>query len=380
MAMAGDQNLEESYFEGFKRSPATKPPFTLGDVKKAIPPHCFQRPMIKSFSYLFRDIISVAILYHLATTYIPNLPHPLPYFAWPLYWCLQGFMFMAIWVLGHECGHHAFSDYSWLDDTVGFVIHSFVFTPFFSWKLSHRRHHLNTGSLERDEVYVPKRKSKRGSVALLFNNTMGLILTLAIKLSLGWYIYLSINAAGRPYDRFASHYDPQSPIFSDNERVLIVLSDIGLLSMIYMLYTWATIQGFGWVFCVYGGPLMVMNAFLVTVTYLQHTHLSLPRFDDSGWNWINGALSTVDRDFGFLNKVFHNVTDTHVVHHLFSYLPHYHAMEATKAMVPILGEYYQFDKTPFMLALWRESKKCVYVEPDEDGEKNKGIYWYNYKY
>ncbi|KAJ7015712.1 hypothetical protein NC653_004878 [Populus alba x Populus x berolinensis] len=47
----------------------------------------------------------------------------------------------GVWVIAHECGHHAFSDYH------------------------HRRHHSNTGSLERDEVFVPKTKSR---VAMVF--------------------------------------------------------------------------------------------------------------------------------------------------------------------------------------------------------------------
>jgi len=59
-------------------------------------------------------------------------------------------------------------------------------------------------------------------------------------------------------------------------------------------------------------------------------------------------------------------------------MPHYHAMEATKAIKPILGEYYQFDGTPVYKATWREAKECVYVEPDEAGQ-SKGVFWYNNK-
>ena len=54
-------------------------------------------------------------------------------------------------------------------------------------------------------------------------------------------------------------------------------------------------------------------------------------------SYWQGALCTLDRDYGVLNKVFHNITDTHVAHHLFSTMPHYHAMEATKAIKPLLG-------------------------------------------
>ncbi|XP_071697285.1 delta(12)-fatty-acid desaturase FAD2-like [Rutidosis leptorrhynchoides] len=373
-ATAGYSNPTDQVM--IKRAPTSKPPFTLADIKKAIPPHCFERSTIKSFSYLIADLTAASIFYYVATTYIPQLPQPLYYIAWPVYWFVQGCVFMGLWLIAHECGHHAFSDNMLLEDTIGLILHSFLLTPYFSWKISHRRHHANTGSLEHDEVYVPKTRSQLGEWWFYFDNPIGRILSLVVKLTLGWYIYLSINAAGRPYDKFASHYDPRSPIFSDNERILILISDIGLLIFSYLMYNMGLIQGFGWVFCVYGGAMMVMNAFLVTITYLHHTHSSLPHYDDSEWNWMKGAFSTIDRDYGVLNKVFHNITDTHVLHHLFSYIPHYHAMEATKAIRPIIGEYYQSDSTPFFVALWRESMNCLFIEADESNEKNKGIYWY----
>jgi omega-6 fatty acid desaturase (delta-12 desaturase) len=119
-----------------------------------------------------------------------------------------------------------------------------------------------------------------------------------------------------------------------------------------------------------------VNAWLVLITYLQHTHPALPHYDSSEWDWLRGALATMDRDYGILNKIFHNITDTHVAHHLFSTMPHYHAMEATKAIKPILGDYYQFDPTPVTKATWREAKECIYVEP----EARKGVFWYNNKF
>jgi omega-6 fatty acid desaturase (delta-12 desaturase) len=50
-------------------------------------------------------------------------------------------------------------------------------------------------------------------------------------------------------------------------------------------------------------------------------------------------------------------------------------MEATIAIKQILGEYYQFDSTPFYKALWREAGECLYVEPDE-----KGVFWFRNKF
>ncbi|GAB2266904.1 Delta(12)-fatty-acid desaturase [Dionaea muscipula] len=382
MGAGGLKNVplaEKAEADALKRVPYAKPAFTLGQIKKAIPPHCFQRSVLRSFSYVVYDLTISFILYFLATNYFQLLPHPLSYLAWPIYWAILGCVLTGVWVIAHECGHHAFSDYQWLDDTVGLVLHSCLLVPYFSWKYSHRRHHSNTASLDKDEVFVPKQKSSLQSFSKYLNNPLGRVLTLTITLILGWPLYLLFNVSGRSYERFACHYDPYGPIYNDRERLQIYISDIGVLAVAYGLFRLAAAKGLAWVFCVYGVPLMVVNGFLVLITYLQHTHPSLPHYDSSEWDWLRGALATVDRDYGILNKVFHNITDTHVAHHLFSTMPHYHAMEATKAIKPILGEYYQFDGTPFYKAMWREAKECIYVEPDEEDHTTKGVFWYRNK-
>lgn len=362
----------------FPRVPTEKPPFTLGQIKKAIPPHCFERSVLRSFSFIFYDLIIISTLLYLALYQIPNLPSPFNYLAWPLYWICQGCVCTGIWVIAHECGHHAFSDYQLLDDIVGLVLHSALLVPYFSWKYSHRRHHSNTGSLERDEVFVPRPKSSLPWFSKYLNNPPGRFMFLFVSLSMGWPLYLAFNLSGRPYPRFACHFDPYGPIYSDRERAQIFISDAGVLAVFYALYKLTVAFSLGWVIRIYGAPLLIVNGWLVLITYLQHTHPALPHYDSSEWDWLRGALATVDRDYGILNKVFHNITDTHVAHHLFSTMPHYNAMEATKVIKPILGEYYQFDGTPVYKAMYRESKECVYVE--SEGEKRQGVYWYNNKF
>ncbi|KAL7113324.1 hypothetical protein ACP275_04G054700 [Erythranthe tilingii] len=362
-----------------QRVPHTKPPFTLGEIKKAIPPHCFNRSLLRSFSYVVYDLAIAAALYYIATSYIPLLPSTYHLLAWAAYWTLQGCVCTGVWVVAHECGHHAFSDHQWVDDAVGLVLHSALLVPYFSWKYSHRRHHSNTGSLERDEVFVPKQKSQIPWYSKYLNNPPGRFMTLFVTLTLGWPLYLAFNVSGRPYDRFACHFDPYGPIYNNRERLQIFISDVGVLAVLCLLYKVAVAKGLAWIVCVYGVPLLIVNGFLVLITFLQHTHPSLPHYDSSEWDWLRGALATVDRDYGVLNKVFHNITDTHVAHHLFSTMPHYHAMEATKAIKPILGKYYQFDGTPFYKAMWREAKECLYVDPDESSQE-KGVYWYKNKF
>ena len=46
---------------------------------------------------------------------------------------------------------------------------------------------------------------------------------LFVTLVFGWPAYLVVNVTGRPYSRWANHFDPYSPIFSKRERVEVPL-------------------------------------------------------------------------------------------------------------------------------------------------------------
>ena len=81
----------------------------------------------------------------------------------------------------------------------------------------------------------------------------------------------------------------------------------------------------------------------------------------------------MDRSYGFLDVLFHHIADTHVAHHLFSTMPHYHAEEASAAIKPILGKYYKSDNRNVFQALWNDWNVCRYVKPDEAG---KNVFWY----
>lgn len=172
----------------------------------------------------------------------------------------------GLWVIAHECGHGGFSDSTVVNDVVGWVVHSGLLVPYFSWKISHRRHHSATNNLSRDEVFVPTEApgtraaahmdvkeeestllhTKR-AIIRMYDNTSNTTQHLAralsliqsilhsgcssnranivIMLTLGWPLYLLMNATGRPYPRgtFPNHFLPQSPIFSDKERPFIML-------------------------------------------------------------------------------------------------------------------------------------------------------------
>lgn len=141
---------------------------------------------------------------------------------------------------------------------------------------------------------------------------------MVLTFTAGWPLYLAFNAAGRPYPTWANHFNPYSPIFLNKERLDVLLSDLGLVAVMTGLFYLGSTFGWMWLMKTYVVPYLIVNFWLVLITFLQHTHPALPHYLDEEWDWLRGALSTVDRDFGFLNVIFHHITDTHVAHHLFS--------------------------------------------------------------
>ena len=110
----------------------------------------------------------MVVLGFIANNYIHLIPNQFIRFAaWTGYvWC-QGLFGTGIWVLAHECGHQAFSDYGSVNDFVGWVLHSYLLVPYFSWKFSHGKHHKATGHLTRDMVFVPKTKEEFYKIVVL---------------------------------------------------------------------------------------------------------------------------------------------------------------------------------------------------------------------
>eukprot|EP00456_Euglypha_rotunda_P025289 TRINITY_DN2048_c0_g1_i15.p1 TRINITY_DN2048_c0_g1~~TRINITY_DN2048_c0_g1_i15.p1 ORF type:complete len:324 (+),score=-2.34 TRINITY_DN2048_c0_g1_i15:97-1068(+) len=304
---------------------------------------------------------------------------------WCGYWIVNGSVMTGLWVIGHECGHGGFSAYESVNNVVGIIIHSLLLVPFFSWKISHRRHHSNTGNVDRDEVFVPVVKDashpdleEDDTPLQAAKSGLMRVVNIAIMLLLGWPIYLFLNTTGHksyPKDSWVNHFHPSSPIFTtDKERTQVLISDAALVIVLaffgYLSYQFT----FVWFIKIYFAPYLVVNLFLVLITFLQHTDYTLPHYTTHDWDWLKGALATVDRDFGILNLVFHRITDTHVVHHLFSTMPFYHAKEATEAVKPLLGEYYRFDSTHWMKALWNNFP-CDMVRPDSP---KTSVLWFHH--
>ena len=359
------------------------PDYTIKDILSAIPTHCYERRLLQSLSYVFRDIFCMVVLGFIANNYIHLIPNQFIRFAaWTGYvWC-QGLFGTGIWVLAHECGHQAFSDYGSVNDFVGWVLHSYLLVPYFSWKFSHGKHHKATGHLTRDMVFVPKTKEEflqnRGVKDLddlLGDSPMYSLLTLIFQQTFGWISYLVANVSGQKYPGVSflklNHFNPNSLIFDKKDYWYILLSDLGILLQFFNLYVWY--QSFGGfnLLVNYVLPYFLVNHWLVFITYLQHSDPQMPHYEASQWTFARGAAATIDREFGFVGKhIFHDIIETHVLHHYVSRIPFYNAREASEAIKKVMGIHYQHSDENMWVSLWKSARWCQFV----DG--NNGVLMY----
>lgn len=353
---------------------------TKREVYQAIPDECFKRDTAKSLMYA---AISAAITFSCFATgfFIPLKLAMAP--LWLLYSAVTGTVATGMWVVAHECGHGAFSDNKTIQDAVGYLFHTLLMVPYFSWQRSHAVHHSKTNHLTEGETHVPytmesgkKTLAKRENMRKLLGKTAGSWLygatRLVSHLVFGWPAYLLAGVTGGPVRGVTNHFIPVKPFSTGNKNTELFpgvwkkkvwLSDVGILGMVGVLAAWAAKMGFWHMAALYLGPLAFTNCWLVLYTWLQHTDVDVPHYEGDNWNFIKGAFHSIDRPYGpVFDFLHHKIGSTHVVHHIDCTIPHYHAAKATEAVKKAFPDHYLYDPTPIVEATWRVANNCVAVE------------------
>ncbi|KDQ25831.1 delta 12-fatty acid desaturas-like protein [Pleurotus ostreatus PC15] len=387
------------------------PDLSIKDLLSAIPEHCFKRSAFRSSLYIVWDLIVITAIYkatNFADAFITpeqlSLPHPSLYpfarFAlWSLYGFGVGLFGTGLWVIAHECGHQAFSESKFINNVVGWVLHSAWGVPYHSWRITHAKHHASTAHMTQDQVFVPRTRSQRGLPPLnaagedllgsrvsmevqkelwdaLGDSPIGALFGAASYLLAGWPMYLIRNASGQlRYPKFTNHYNPSAVMFSPHHWSQVLVSDIGILFWLgaigYSIFTY----GFATVFRLYLVPYLWVNHFLVLITFLQHTDPLLPHYRAPEFTFPRGALATLDRnllgDCGAIAAwigahATHGISETHVLHHVSSKIPHYNAWEASDALRKRLAQSgIELQGAPAGWAeVYRIFKECKFVEDE----------------
>ena len=354
---------------------------TKKEVRAVVPDHCYKRDTLRSLGHLWQSVWTTSLCVAAGAALIPLKRAMLP--LWVAYAAVTGTVAMGLWVLAHECGHGAFSDNKRLQDTVGFVLHSALLVPYFSWQRSHAVHHQHTNHIYKGETHVPTvvdgvvgECSPGGEGVLDIARWMGETLHGAYQcfghLTIGWPTYLLFGlTGGSKYlderGRFANHFWPSGPfskrMWPGQWANKVVQSSAGVMAVVALLMLWASKVGSATVMALYGGPYLVVNMWLILYTWLQHTDVDVPHLHDDDFTYMRGAFLTIDRPYPKLvDWLHHRIGTTHVAHHIDCTIPHYHAREATEAIAKAFPDAYLYEPTPIHKALWRVCCHCIAVK------------------
>jgi fatty acid desaturase len=361
------------------------PDYTIKDILLAIPKHCYERLLVRLLGYVVRDVVAMCAIGAAGHWLIPQVQ-----WAGHEQWAtaaraalwfgqlyLLGLFGFGLWILAHECGHGAFLDYQLVNDAVGWVLHSYLIVPYFSWKFSHSKHHKATGHLTKDMVFIPYTKEEfvelKGKLQILEvmeELPLWLFAVLVFQQLGGLQTYLASNATGQVYPGYnfvaRLHYAPSSPVFDPHQWWYVVLSDIGILLTFAGVYQWYKVFGLHAMVVNWFLPWCWVNHWLVFVTFLQHTDPTMPHYRDLEWTFARGAAATIDRDYGFIGQhIFHDIIETHVLHHYVSRIPFYNAREATAAIRTVMGEHYRYEGENMWWLLWKCMRMCQFVDDDK---------------
>ena len=330
---------------------------SLAEIKRQIPPHCFKPNLSQSIYYVFRDFFFVACLYYGAYATYATPYHSL---YLPVFWFFTGFFMWAIFVLGHDCGHGSFSRYKSVNSFFGHLLHSLILVPFHSWRISHRKHHKNTGNYEKDEIFYPMPETEYSGIPEV---ARAIYRDLYFMAFFAYPIYL-VNGYGNAMKN-GSHFSTKSELFTKEERSMVFVSISCWTAMASFLVACGVRFGFAKLMTYYGVPFFVYCSWLVVVTFLHHTEPGTKWYNTKSWNYVRGNLESIDRVYGLFEH-FHHDIGTHVVHHLFPAIPHYHLKEANAAVKPFLGDLHKIEKQnplsqlPESLRAWQSA----HVVPD----------------
>ena len=91
----------------------------------------------------------------------------------------------------------------------------------------------------------------------------------------------------------------------------------------------------------------------------------MPHYNAEEWTFAKGAAATIDRKFGFIGPyIFHDIIETHVLHHYCSRIPFYNARPASEAIKKVMGKHYKSSDENMWKSLWKSFRSCQYVDGD----------------
>jgi omega-6 fatty acid desaturase (delta-12 desaturase) len=337
---------------------------TIATLRDLIPRECHRIEPRRSWGALFVGLLRVAasmiLLSLIRPSWGPHLVWQIP--ALGAAWLFAGWCLTGMFVLGHDCGHMAFSEQRWVNVLVGHLCLSPFFTGFHNWRIWHNYHHAKTQLRSQDPDWAERMMTRaeydraslgdKAHVRLGFGSPLGMLV--------GFWV-------GMFRRTFMKTLAPQIPLSRGAERELFA-SSVAMIAACTAVSVLLYRAGGAWmVLKYYYVPSFIGAAHGAMLTYLHHTSADALVFDKEGWTPFRGqVVSTFNVRFPRWIEALWFDINIHLPHHLAPRIPWYHLHGATEAIRAANPEWVQ--ERRFTLGYLRASwaRPLVARAPDTD--------------
>jgi omega-6 fatty acid desaturase (delta-12 desaturase) len=235
--------------------------------------------------------------------------------AWLVYALLLlptvGF-FVRLFLIQHDCGHHAFLASSRGNDWIGRAISVITLTAYGHWRRAHAIHHATSGNLGRrgvgdiDTLTVDEYNARSPRQQRLYRLYRNPLIMFAIGPA---FVFLLQNRIPAGFLRGRKAW------FS------VMATNVGIAALVAVLVT-----AVGWrTFLLVHGPIMLLSAAIGGwLFYVQHQFASTSWDESTSWSVREAALhGSSHYDLPPVLRWFSANIGVHHVHHLCSRIPYY---------------------------------------------------------
>jgi acyl-lipid omega-6 desaturase (Delta-12 desaturase) len=318
---------------------------TVGAVRDLIPKECFRISPSRSWAALAtafaRLALAILILTRIDPVWGPSLLWQIPALA--AAWLFAGWCFTGLFVIGHDCGHMAFSERRWVNEVVGHLCLSAVYTGFHNWRIWHNYHHAKTQLRGQDPDWPEKMMTREEY------DRAGLGDKAHVRLGFGTPLGIVVGFWTGMFRRtFMKTTAPQIPLARGAERELLLSSTVTVAWTLFHL-------GGAWPLAKYYlVPTFIAAGHGAMLTYLHHTSADAMVFDRADWTPFRGqVVSTFTVRFPRWIEAMWFDINIHLPHHLAPRIPWYNLRAAAEAIREARPDWYQ--ERQFSLAYLRAS-------------------------
>ena len=257
--------------------------------------------------------------------------------------------FMRLFLIQHDCGHHAFLASSRGNDWIGRAISVITLTAYSHWRRAHAIHHATSGNLSRrgvgdiDTLTVDEYRARSARQRRLYRLYRHPLVMFAIG---PLFVFVLQNRIPAGFMR------------GRNAWISVMTTNLGIAALVTLL-----VMTFGWrTFFLVHGPLMLLSVAVGGwLFYVQH-QFETTRWDESkSWSVREAALhGSSYYDLPPVLRWFSANIGIHHVHHLCSRIPFYRLPMVLRAYPELraIGRITLLDSLRCVrLVLWDQHKR-----------------------